>query len=93
MKNVITGAIVALMLAGCARLDMYTETVTATERTITGRTTAGEAVTLTECRTDEGGRVLLEGVEPGKVYRVTLDSCGTWSREDDNIVRIKEVKR
>lgn len=93
MKKAIMGAIVALMLAGCAHLDMYTETVTATERTIAGRTTAGEVVTLTECRTDEGKRVLLEGVEHGKVYRVTLDSCGTWSREDDQIISVKEVRR
>lgn len=93
MKKAIIGALCALMLTACGQMDTYSETVTATGDTITGRDTHGEAVTLTECRTDEGKRVLLEGVEHGKVYRVTLDSCGTWSREDDQIISVKEVRR
>ena len=90
LKRLITGALIALMLAFCGQLDIYRITVTATNHTITGTTTAGEPITLTECRTADGERVLLENVAEGHTYIVTLDSFGTWSKEDDAIVRIRE---
>lgn len=93
MKKAIIGVLCALMLTACGQMDTYTETVTATGDTITGRDTHGAAVTLTLCRTDDGGRLLLEDVEEGHLYRVRLDSFGTWSREDDAIISIKEVRR
>lgn len=86
-------ALCAAMLAACGQMDTYSETVTATGETITGRDTHGEAVTLTLCRTDDGGRLLLEDVEEGHRYRVRLDSFGTWSKEDDAIIAVKEVRR
>ena len=91
IKKLTLSALIALMLAACGQMDTYTETVTATDRTITGRDTHGEAVTLTDCRTEDGERLLLEGVEEGHHYRVRLDSFGTWSREDDEIISVKEV--
>lgn len=93
MKKAIIGTLCALMLTACGQMDMYTETVTATGDTITGRDTHGEAVTLTLCRTDDGGQLLLEDVKEGHRYRVRLDSFGTWSKEDDAIIAIKEVRR
>ena len=85
-------ALCVAMLAACGQMDTRTVTVTATERTITGRDTRGEAVTLTDCRTEEGERLLLEGVTAGRRYTVKLNTCGTWSREDDAIIKVKEAK-
>lgn len=92
-RKMILGALVAVMLGFCGHLDTYSETVTATENTITATDRNGATVTLTECRTDDGDRLLLEGVEEGHRYRVRLDSFGTWSKEDDAIIAVKEVRR
>lgn len=92
-RKMILGALVAVMLGFCGHLDTYSETVTATENTITATDRNGATVTLTECRTDDGDRLLLEGVEEGHRYRVRLDSFGTWSREDDAIITVKEEHR
>lgn len=93
VKTMMLSALVVAMLTACGQMDIYSETVTATGDTITGRDTHGAAVTLTLCRTDDGGRLLLEDVEEGHLYRVRLDSFGTWSKEDDAIISIKEVRR
>ena len=69
-RKMILGALVAVMLGFCGHLDTYSETVTATENTITATDRNGATVTLTECRTDDGDRLLLEGVEEGHRYRV-----------------------
>lgn len=90
LKKIILGALVALMLTACGRSELYMLHVTATKNTITGRDTHGAAVTLTECRTEDGERILLEDVEPGHRYRVILDSCGTWNKEDDAIVSVRK---
>lgn len=92
-KKLMLSALVAVMLAFCAHLDTYTETVTATGNTFTGYDRSGAAVTLTLCRTDDGDRLILEDVEEGHRYRVRLDSFGTWSKEDDAIIAVKEVRR
>lgn len=92
-KKLMLSALVAVMLAFCAHLDTYTETVTATGNTFTGYDRNGAAVTLTECRTEDGDRLILEDVEEGHRYRVRLDSFGTWSKEDDAIIAVKEVRR
>lgn len=93
MKKAIIGVLCALMLTACGQMDIYSETVTATGNTFTGYDRNGAAVTLTECQTDDGGRLFLEDVEEGHLYRVRLDSFGTWSKEDDAIISIKEVRR
>lgn len=93
IKTLMLSALVVAMLTACGQMDTYTETVTATGDTITGRDAHGEAVTLTLCRTEDGGRLLLEDVEEGHRYRVRLDSFGTWSREDDAIIAVKEVRQ
>lgn len=92
-RKMMLGALVAVMLAFCGHLDTYSETVTATANTIRATDRNGATVTLTECRTDDGDRLLLEGVEEGHRYRVRLDSFGTWSREDDAIITVKEEQR
>lgn len=93
MKKAIIGALCALMLTACGQMDTYTETVTATGNTFTGYDRNGASVTLTECRTEDGDRLILEDVEEGHRYRVRLDSFGTWSKEDDAIIAVKEVRR
>ena len=85
-------ALCVAMFAACGQMDTRTVTVTATDRTITGKNIRGEAVTLTDCRTEEGGRLLLEGVTAGKRYEVKMNTCGTYSREDDVIIRVKEAE-
>lgn len=82
--------LLAILMSICGQLERYTLEVTATDRTIVGRDRHGQTVTLTECRADDGSRILLEDVTEGNRYRVTLDSCGTWSREDDAIIRVIE---
>ena len=93
MKKAIIGALCALMLTACGQMDTYTETVTATGHSFTGYDRNGAAVTLTECRTEDGDRLILEDVREGHRYRVRLDSFGTWSKEDDAIIAVKEVRR
>jgi len=82
--------LLAVLMSICGQLERYTLEVTATEHTITGRDLSGKAVVLTECRADDGSRILLKDVTEGNRYRVTLDSCGTWNREDDAIIRVIE---
>lgn len=83
--------LLALLVTICGQLERYTLTVTATNRTIEAKDRHGEPITLTECRTEDGERILLEDVTEGNSYRVTLDSCGTWSTEDDAIITVKGV--
>lgn len=92
-RKLILSALVAVMLAFCAHLDTYTETVTATGNSFTGYDRNGAAVTLTECRSEDGDRLILEDVAEGHSYRVTLATFGTWSREDDAIIKIREEER
>ena len=92
-RKLILSALVAVMLAFCGHLDTYSETITATGNTFTGYDRNGAAVTLTECRTEDGDRLILEDVAEGHRYRVTLATFGTWSREDDAILRVREEKR
>lgn len=86
-KAIATIGIITAMFGACHSLELYTLEVTATDRHITGRDIHGEAVTLTECRSADGVRILLEDAEEGDRYRVTLDSCGTWNKEDDEVIR------
>ena len=92
-KKLMLSALVVVMLTFCAHLDTYTETVTATGHSFTGYDRNGAAVTLTECRTEDGDRLILEDVREGHSYRVTLATFGTWSREDEAIIRIREEAR
>ena len=91
--KLILSAVVAVMLAFCAHLDTYTETATATGNTFAGYDRNGAAVTLTECRTEDGDRLILEDAREGHRYRVTLATFGTWTKEDDAIIRVKEDRR
>lgn len=92
MKRATIAALLVAILTACIHMNVYTVEVTATERTITGADTRGEAVTLTECLTEGGERLLLEGVEEGKHYSVRINGFGTWTKEDDEIIRVKETK-
>lgn len=82
--------LLAVLVSICGQLERYSLEVTATDRTITGTDRHGQTVTLTECRADDGNKILLEDVTEGNRYRVTFDTCGTWSREDDAIIRVIE---
>lgn len=92
MKRTTIVALLVAMLTAYIHMNVYTVEVTATGRTLTGVNTRGEAVTLTECLTEEGERLLLEGAEEGKHYSVRVNSFGTWTKEDDEVIRVREVK-
>lgn len=93
MKKILIVLLIALMFTACRSMDIYKVAATATAETITGRDVNGDAVTLTLCKAENGRRMLLENVTPGRAYIVTIDSCGTWNTEDDEILKIQEVKR
>ena len=93
-RKVITIIIVFLIFRIGTQLERYTLTVTATNETIQAHDVKGEEITLIPCRTEDGKRtILLESVEPGLTYKVTIDTNETVNTEDDIIVSVKKIER
>ena len=93
IKKILIAALIILMFSACRALDTYKLNVIATSETITGRDVNGRAVQLTVCKAENGEKILLENVSPGRRYTVIIDTCETWNKDDDIILKIQEAKQ
>lgn len=94
MKKIIIAVILALLLHIGAGLERYELTVTTDTTPIQAANIHGATETLYPAHTADYSRtILLDNVQPGRVYRVTLDSNETHNTEDDAIISIREVAR
>ena len=92
-KTIIMIALILSIMRAGAALEHYTGTAITDSEPIQARNTRGEQIQLYPAKTDGNNTILLEDVKPNTAYVITIDTCGTASREDDLIIRVKEATK